>query len=393
MAVRRIVALLTGAVLVASPSHAVESEALRIRGLLDLAFTHGEEAVSLNALNQGDSNFDPYRLRIFLERAFDGGFEAHVQAIVIGQNYALLQYGAYGLWTPVAGRDLHLQGGLIPWPIGTWAARAYSTENVLIGSPMLYQLHGTLSFSEAPPSVDALLAAAGTGERGVDYGGGAGARGVPVVYDRCWDAGLVAIGSVRPVEFSVGFVQGAPSWPQNARDASPGKSALGRVGLAPHPAVRLGISGSRGPWMPRAFESSLPAGVRLGDLLQRVAIGDLEFQAGRFETRGEAYVSEWMTPHIRRLVVRGAWTEARVGIGSGAWIAARAEARRHSHVTGSSGRRLPWDHDRDRWEAGLGYRASRQATVKAVWQRNVERIPGSPARDVDLVAGSLSLAF
>lgn len=388
-----VLATALAATLLAAPAMAIDPGALRLRGLLDVAAAGGDGALDLNAMNQGDSNFDPYRLRLFLDGRFEGGLEAHVQAIVIGQNYAVLQYGAYALWTPFSTLDLHLQGGLIPWPIGTWAPRTYSNRNVLIGTPMLYQLHGTLSFAEPPPSVDALLAAAGSGERGVDYGSGANARGAPIVYDRCWDAGLVALGSLRPVEFSFGFVQGAPAWPQNSRDASPGKTLLGRLGCVPVPAVRFGISGATGPWLPRSFAAALPSGVRLDELKQHVAIGDLEIQQGRVEARAEAYLNEWMTPAIRRLVVRGAWAELRVGLGSSAWIAGRGEVRRHSLVTGSGGLRQPWDHDRDRLEAGVGYRVTREAIVKSVWQRNVERIPATRSRNEDLFAASLSLSF
>ena len=375
------------------PSHAIESDAVRFRGLLDCTAAGGSRALSLNALNNGDSNFDPYRLRLFVDAALDGGFEAHVQSIVIGENHALLQYGAYAVWTPLDGRDLHVEGGYIPWAIGTWAPRTYSNVNALIGMPMLYQLHGTLSFAALPPSTDALLAAAGNGESGVDYGGGPVARGVPIVYDRCWDVGAVALGSVDRMEFAAGFVQGAPSWPQTARDESPGKTILGRVGVMPWPALRLGVSGAQGPWLPRAFEPSLPPGVALADMLQRIAIADLEIQGGHVEARGEAYVNEWRTPFIGRLVVRGAWAEAKVVVAPGVWIAARGERQRHSSLTDSSDRRQPWDHDRDRWELGLGYRATRQATVKAAWQRNTEHVPMAGARRDDLPAATLSLSF
>ena len=375
-----------------SPVDASSLDDLRIRGLLDCTAAGGTRAVSLNLLNNGDSNFDPYRLRLFLDAPLEGGFSAHVQAIVIGQNYALLQYGAYAVWTPIEGRDLHLEAGFVPWAIGTWGPRTYSSVNPLIGMPMLYQLHGTLSFAEIPPNADALLAAAGSGEFGVDYGNGPNARGVPIVYDRCWDAGLVALGSVRPIEFAVGFVQGAPSWPQNARDGSAGKTVLGRIGFTPSSALRCGVSGAQGPWMPRSFEASAP-GIALEDQEQRLAIADIEIQYGRLETRGEVYVNEWETPWVGRLGVRGAWAEVKVGTGPAAWVALRGEGQRHSKLTSSTGVRLPWDHDRERWEAGVGYRATRQARVKAAWQRNVERIPGAAARIDDLYAASLSLSF
>lgn len=380
------------ALTLASPASAGTLDSLRIRGLLDVTAAGGTRAVELNRLNNGDSNFDPYRLRIFLDAPLEGGFSMHFQSIVIGQNYALLQYGAYARWTPLPARDLQIQAGFIPWAIGTWAPRTYSNVNPLIGMPMLYQLHGTLSFAEPPPSADALLGAAGSGEFGVDYGNGRNSRGVPIVYDRCWDAGVVVIGSQRPVEYALGFVQGSPSWPQNARDTSPGKTVLGRVGFLPAPEVRIGVSAAQGPWMPSSFQTMAP-GVDLGRQLQRLVIADLQVQRGRVEVRGEGYVNDWQTPFVGRLTVRGVWAEAKVGVAPGVWLALRGEARRHSMLADSAGSRRPWDHDRDRWEAGIGYRATRQATIKAAWQRNLERIAGAAARPDDLFAGSLALAF
>jgi len=144
--------------------------------------------------------------------------------------------------------------------------------------------------------------------------------------------------------------------------------------------------------MPRSFEASAP-GIALEDQEQRLAIADIEIQYGRLETRGEVYVNEWETPWVGRLGVRGAWAEVKVGTGPAAWVALRGEGQRHSKLTSSTGVRLPWDHDRERWEAGVGYRATRQARVKAAWQRNVERIPGAAARIDDLYAASLSLSF
>ena len=316
---------LVALLLTALPARASAIESLQVRGLLDVTAAGGTRAAALNAFNNGDSNFDPYRLRVFLDSNLDGGFAAHVQAIVIGQNYSLLQYGAYVQWTPLEGRDLNLQAGFIPWAVGTWAP--------------------------------------------------------------------VALGSLRPIEFSAGFVQGAPSWPQNAHDGSPGKTVLGRLGIAPWPAIRAGISAARGPWMPSSFESSMPAGVRVGDLEQRLAIADLELQHGSIETRGEAFFSDWETPFVGRLAVRGAWAEAKVGVAPGAWVAIRGEGRRHGKLSGSGGVRQPWDHDRDSWEGGIGYRATRQAVVKVAWQRNVERIPGDAPRHDDLYAGTVSLSF
>ena len=392
MACTTLVIVMVTVMTLPGPAVAMERDQIHLRGLLDLTAAGGD-ALTLNAFNAGDSNFDPYRLRLFLDAEFDGGFEAHVQTIAIGQEHGLQQYGAYALWTPRPDRDLHLEAGLIPWPIGTWAPRTYSNKNGLVGTPMLYQLHGSLSFVELPPSTDALLAAAGSGESGVDYGTGAHSRGVPILYDRCWDVGAIAIGATRPFEFAFGLVQGAPSWPQTGRDGSDGKSMLGRVGVVVGPAVRLGVSASRGPWLPSAFDAGLPDGASTGDMDQLILIIDAEFQQGAFEFRGESYVNEWEVPRIGRLDVRGAWAEGKVSVAPGLWLALRGEVMRHSPLTSSTGLRRPWDNDRERWESGAGLRITRDASIKLAWQRNLEHVPNSAGRTDDLIAATLSLGF
>ena len=94
------------------------------------------------------------------------------------------------------------------------------------------------------------------------------------------------------------------------------------------------------------------------------------------------------------LRVHGGYVEAKLTVAAGLYLAARADAMRHSELTSSSGVLLPWDLDRDRYEAGAGYRVNRGATVKGVYQRHIElERPGRPRRSVGLIAAQLSLAF
>lgn len=64
-------------------------------------------------------------------------------------------------------------------------------------------------------------------------------------------------------------------------------------------------------------------------------------------------------------------------------------------ITDSLGAARPWDADWDRTEAGLGYRITRGAIAKLVYQTNLRRADpaGEPSRRYDLVAGQLTLRF
>ena len=66
---------------------------------------------------------------------------------------------------------------------------------------------------------------------------------------------------------------------------------------------------------------------------------------------------------------------------------------RFADLAGATIPEQPWDHDRDRWEAGAGYRLSRNALLKAVFQRNVEKIPGQDDKHRDVTALQLAVNF
>src|SRR5262249_8893739 len=146
--------------------------------------------------------------------------------------------GAYAMMTPWASRDLHVLAGKIPWAIGTWAPRTYSDHNPLIGSPLVYQYHTSLVWYAVPPNADALLASAGRGQYGVNYFGFTMGRGMAVVDDSYWDVGVTVTGSQRPLEYALGVTAGTPGWGSTSQDENSGKTALGRIGLAPLPGLR-----------------------------------------------------------------------------------------------------------------------------------------------------------
>ncbi|HYR69624.1 MAG TPA: hypothetical protein VER77_07045, partial [Candidatus Dormibacteraeota bacterium] len=291
---------------------------VRVRGILDLVFDDKGEGAEVNYL-WGDNALDSYRLRLFVESAVSDRLDVFTEALY-NENVGVVPFGAYVLFHPSPGRDMHVMAGLIPWPIGTWAPRANSNKNPLIGFPLQYQYHTTLSPFQLVPSRDALIADAGDGEEGASYA--FGSQGMPIVYDQWWDFGAVFLGSARPVEYSVGFVNGAPSWPSPGRDSTPGKSFLGRVGLAPTPGIRFGVSGSYGPYLIEdAVKSSLPPGKDAADFNQVLGMADFEWSAGHAELRAEGYANRWQTPTVGDLLVRGGYGELKYTLPAGFYVA------------------------------------------------------------------------
>ncbi|NOT32785.1 MAG: hypothetical protein HOP12_01310 [Candidatus Eisenbacteria bacterium] len=372
----------------AATAHSAE---IHVHGLADFAYAAGGEAIRDNWLNQSDSSFDPYRVRLFFDGDAGSGVEVFLQLMFAEVNNPRV-YGAYARWTPKPELDLHLMAGVVPWTIGTFAPRTYSDENPLMGTPLMYFYHSSLRSDAVPATRDALLAARGTGQVGPNYGTGVGSKGMPFVYDRCWDYGVVVQGSRRPFEYSIGVQQGTPSTQSLDTDTNDGKSVVGRLGLAPIPELRVGVSGAYGSYLANAIEPSLAPGTDVDDFNQVLTMADLEFMSGPLELRAEGFQNRFETPTIGNLDATGGYGEARITVRAGLHAAVRYDVLRFDEIQGSSGPALPWDCDRERLEVGLGWRPAVQLMLKGVYQRNTwSTVNGD--RDNDLIGTQLSIRF
>lgn len=364
---------------------------VHFRGLLDMGVVSSLQGRALNQLTFGDSNLDPYRLRLFMDARLSPTLEVHVQTILHEGSGALRAElradGAYALWTPIPSRDVSLEAGKIPWPIGTYAPRTYSDKNALMGTPLMYQWRTGLLWNRPTANVDSLVSVAGRGQLSPRQ------LYVPLVDERWWDSGAAVIGSWAPFEFSAGVVQGSPSWPAPGADNTPGLSVLGRLGYMPFPGVRIGVSGADGTWMPVSFERTLPAGKHLRDYHERSLMADAEFATGPFEVRGEAIRRRWETTTTGNLDATSGYLEGRWTFDNGAWLALRGEALRFSDVTTTAAVTRPWDDAVDRYEGVVGYRFTHDVRLKLGVQRTV-RHPFQAARLTDdLLMASLGLRF
>ncbi len=372
-----------------APGAAQGSADVKLRGLLDLGLASSNNGRLFNRLTFGDSNFDPYRLRLFLDAQLTPALEVHVQTLLHEGWGPLKADGAYALWTPWPNRDLSLEAGKIPWPIGTYAPRTYSDKNWLIGTPLMYQYHTALQWDVAQLGVDDVVAAAGAGQLSLD----GSKKYLPLIDERWWDTGAVALGSIRPLEFSLGVVQGSPSWPSPGNDDTPGQTVLGRVGLVPAPGIRLGVSGADGTWMPAWYSVLLPAGASLRDYRETTLMADAELAQGAFEIRGEAVRRRWQTITAGDLDVNGGYGEARWSLSNGAWLAVRGEALRFSDVTTSTLATRPWDDGLQRWEGVMGYRVTRDVRLKLGAQRTLRQPFGLARVRNDFLSAGISLRF
>jgi hypothetical protein len=368
-------------------------------GLLDLVAAEHTDAYFLNTFTHGDNPWDAYRLRLFIESQVNDHVQVQGQimyddalGIFISGIYV---DGAYVVFTPWTERDVRLMAGKMPWIIGTYAPRTYSNKNPLIGTPLLYQYHTSLLWHDVPPNADALLAAAGSGQTGVTYTTFSEGPGIPIVDDSFWDVGIVLVGSQRPLEYSVGVTAGAPSWASTDAEDNSGKTLLGRIGFAPTPQVRLGVSGAYGPYLLDALDPTLPLGKTVNDYPQALFMADLEILVGHAELHAEGAHNRWATPTVGDLDVDAGYVELKYGLSAGLYLAGRWDMEQFGKIRDSGGVEHPWDWNVTRLETGLGYRVTRDITTKATYQRT-ERGGGDPTVEnhTDSIFGAqLSIGF
>ena len=386
---KRFLVLLPFALVLATGASAAP---VRVHSLLDLTASTRGDALTANWDNPHESNFDPYRLRVFAEATPSSHFDVYVQALYQEQP-GLRLIGAYVQYTPWPEQDLHLAAGKLPWYLGTYQARAYSDKNPLVGSPLMYQYQTGLGWWVPPADEDELLGVTYGGDPNVgdpDYAGG-----MPVLWESWWDVGIVALGSARPVEYMVGVVSGAPGWATAGEEENSGKSVIARVGLAPIPALRVGVSGSHGPYVNDVGAFLVPPGKSVNDYDQDLVMADAEVLFGHAELRGEGFRNVWETPTVGDLRVSGFYVEGKYTLAAGLYVASRYEQERFSKIVGSDGVPRPWHPDVDRVESGLGYRINRALLAKTVWQRFTKRgaVPGQDDDVDDLFAANLVVSF
>jgi hypothetical protein len=379
-------ALPVAVLLVASPLHASD---VRIHGLLDLVAAQRSDTHELNKLTRGDSPYDPYGLRLFIDAGVNERVDVFGQ-VVLRDGATPYVDGAYVVFTPFAGVDAHLTAGKIPWPIGTYGPRTYSNKNPLIATPLMYQYHTTLLWYSLPPSADALIATSGSGQYGVDYFGVPMGMGMPVVDDSYWDVGITAMGSEGLFEYSMGITAGTPGWGSTVKDENSGKAIMGRVGLAPVPGVRFGVSGALGPYLVEGLNEELTPGQDVNEFYQTLGMVDFEFATGHMELRAEGAWNTWQTPTVGDLDVTTGYVEMKYSLPFGVFAAGRLDVMSFSEIEDSNGVEHTWDSNITRWEVGAGYRIDRNILTKLVYQHtNLEGHDVKPS----LVAAQASLTF
>ncbi|HEY3933112.1 MAG TPA: hypothetical protein VGL65_00695 [Gemmatimonadales bacterium] len=248
-------------------------------------------------------------------------------------------------------RAVRVEAGKILLPLGEFAARRFANVNPLIGDPDTY-------VSEYP--------------WGASVSGGVG----PIDYV----AAAVTLPAVN-VRYT----------PQPGSELRP---VIG-AGVSLGPRLRIGVNATHGPYLGESVSDLLPIGTTWHDFSQTVATLDLRFSAGRTDTRGEMAWSSYDVPTVTDPVHGLGWyLESRIALSPRFFIAARYEDNRYAFVlpvspafwVGAATTQM-------NGEAGLGFRLSADALIKASLRRDhwpVHEISGTSFPDGYAVAVQFS---
>ncbi len=341
-----------------------------IGGILDIAHAEGNRKSTSNANTLGDNNFNNTRallrfnfehqdkLRADIEVQFDDGSEDKVRLL-----------GAFVTIFDVPNSYVNFMVGKIPTPFGNFAKREASDVNPLIGQPLLRQYRTSLDWNNLWDNREQLILKQ---KRRTHHGTipANGLRGAtPTIYDARWDFGVEVFGNASIVDYQFAVTEGSVSNPE--ADQNKGKQFLGRIGINPIPGLKIGVSGAMNPYLSTADpQRLLEAGKGKGEFKQ-VAYGvDLEASYRYLIVFGEFVKSKWdATTKEKELSNWSFYVDGKYKILPRLYISGRYDRMNFSKILNPDTRKKEgWDYNVQRYEAGLGFRVTTDATLKLVEQ-------------------------
>lgn len=360
-----------------------------VSGLIDVVVKQSPKTDFSNETFFGFSNFHTLRARLFFDAALSDQTTAFVQVLTDRGNYQL--YAAYARLQQPFGVPFNLHVGLIPAPVGTFAARAYSTTNPLIGVPLVYNYHSIFNPAKGSSSGYSSGAVQATiADLLADRTNRANAT-MPVIYDNCWNSGIELFGSAGKLDFSLGLLAGSLGYP-SAEQPKDVPQVTTRLAWNFAPGLVVAANGFAGPYLwPGQYGGTLPAGKQYDDYLNYGGGYDLYIAKGQFEIYSELYHTSWQHPTLPTISIMSGYGEAKYTFAPGWYLAGRGDLFEPSKETTATGSQEHWDYPVRRVEVGIGHKLERTLLMKLVFQHN--HLIGNNSLNHDLIALQTSVSF
>ena len=365
---------LMAALVPAAASGQSELPARRLTGLVwggEVAGTYSnpDRGTFFNYSDYEHDTLRQVRLRLMAELRLPGRVD--VLGEVRAENEAVDAPAVFLRWQPWSGRQLHVQAGRIPMVIGAFARRAYGSDNLLAGAPLVYQYLTSLRPDALPGTTDDLLRMRARGWRpSYPIGSDSAAPGLPLITYSRGDTGVVLQWTAERWTAAAAVTQGTAPDPR-VRDNNDGLSLSARLAAVRPSGLTLGVSAARGAWVSRETEALVvPASIARHNTQVLTGI-DAEFARGHWIVRGEWWHARYNVPTLsQRLFANAGFTEARYRFHPRWHLAARFDRLTFSEIEGVPQISTPWDAPVWRVEGALGFRVSRRLEVRGGWQHN-----------------------
>ena len=270
---------------------------------------HNSNAKDYSNLNfHGGSNFNTLRTRITANGAVNDYLSFNGQLLSANGNTPFW-FSAYAHLSKPDFPYLNVNLGLIPTPLGLFGHRTYADRNPLIGTPLIYNYHMNLNIYNPQSTNSQLLSQRGQGfDLGSYYGNTV--RGIPIIYDACWNTGINLFGSFKFLDYSVAALAGALAYPLVQIEVrNPNLTA--QLVANPVMGVRAGVFGSWGPYFAKSAEQYFPAGKTVDDFNQVLGGALAEVTLGHFESYNEVVLNAFEHPYLGYLKNNGFYSEVK----------------------------------------------------------------------------------
>lgn len=274
-------------------------------------------------------------------------------------------------WQPWVTRPFHLQAGRLPLTIGAFSRRAYGSDNLLVGVPLVYQYLTSVRPDALPATADDVVRMRARGWRpSYPLGSTDQLPGLPLLAYSRGDTGVQMQWTGQSWTAAAAVTRGTAADPR-VRDNNDGVTFSSRVAIMRPFGLTVGVSGSRGAWVGRAVESLLSQSARARGMSQSLVGLDAEFARGHWILRGEWWHSRFEVPTLTGpLSSTGRFVEGRYRFRPRWQVAARVDRLTFSKIVGSLAVPISWDAPLWRTEAVLGYRVTRHIDLRAGYQYN-----------------------
>lgn len=339
-------------------------------GELDIAYAHdvvqdeGEPRSQINTSFGGKSPFSLIRLRLQADAPIAEGIHAFtIVRYDEGQGEAEVE-GAYAVFSSVLGRpQVNVLVGKMATVFGTFANRSHATKNPVIGVPLIYHYFSALQSRRVP--LDAVE------QLGYRNAAPASGRGLPILYDACWNTGIQVFGAPGRLAYAIALTKGTVSSPGAWTNA--GAQLVARLGYRPTMAWAVGTSVAVGPYLYEvaADSPSFPVGESVEGYYQVISGVDARYILGHWEFAAELVRASWEVPNLSdSLVLLGGYLEGSWAVCPGYRLAARFGQIDYGRIADGAGGKEDWDYDVRRLETAIEYYLSRNARLKLAAQLN-----------------------